>query len=553
MQNVVSVWSNLSQGRRLAVVAAAIGTFAAVLALARMAASPDMSLLYAGLDGPQASEVLSALDQDGATYEVRGDSIFVEASRRDALRMTLAGSGLPSNSGAGYELLDNLSGFGTTSQMFDAAYWRAKEGELARTILASPAVRQARVHIANPAPGPFSRDQGTTASVTLTTGAGSVSETTAEAFRHMVASAVQGLAVGDVAMIDASTGRLIGGDGESSAASLTSDRAATLKANVERLLEARVGAGNAVVELNVETVTQSETIRERRIDPDSRVAISTDVEEITRSEQSSGGAGVTVASNLPEGDGQEGGGSQSQNSENRALTNYDVSETTREVEIQPGAVKRLTVAVLVDSAGLDNGGEAGTDQQLGDLRDLVASAVGFDAERGDTLTLKAMPFEPVEAAGTAATTGPFQRLLVSPLRLLQIAVLALVALGLGIFVLRPILRSKAAEDNMRVDTSLLEGSPRDAIAADPVEVPAASDSRSATLASALEGSASASQGHGPLATGNFGAEGRYVTKAGTHGELPSVTALKQVIEERRPDTIEILRTWLEDDTIEETA
>ena len=63
--------------------------------------------------------------------------------------MTLAAEGLPANSGTGYELLDSLSGFGTTSQMFDAAYWRAKEGELARTLLAMPQIRAARVHLAS--------------------------------------------------------------------------------------------------------------------------------------------------------------------------------------------------------------------------------------------------------------------------------------------------------------------------------------------------------------------------------------------------------------------
>ena len=69
---------------------------------------------------------------------MRGDSIYVDGSQRDGLRMTLAAEGLPANGGTGYELLDSLSGFGTTSQMFDAAYWRAKEGELARTVLANP-------------------------------------------------------------------------------------------------------------------------------------------------------------------------------------------------------------------------------------------------------------------------------------------------------------------------------------------------------------------------------------------------------------------------------
>ena len=64
--------------------------------------------------------------------------------------MDLAAQNLPQQGGAGYEILDEMSGFSTTSQMFDAAYWRAKEGELARTILSIPSVRSARVHLTAP-------------------------------------------------------------------------------------------------------------------------------------------------------------------------------------------------------------------------------------------------------------------------------------------------------------------------------------------------------------------------------------------------------------------
>ena len=86
--------------------------------------------------------------------------------------MVLAGQGLPANSGTGYELLDGLSGFGTTSQMFDAAYWRAKEGEIARTILANPLIRAARVHIAQAPTKAFQPEQKAKASVTVSTAAG---------------------------------------------------------------------------------------------------------------------------------------------------------------------------------------------------------------------------------------------------------------------------------------------------------------------------------------------------------------------------------------------
>ena len=132
MQNLLDLWANLGNRRRAIVIGATLAMFLAILGLARLAGTPNMALLYSGLDGTAAGDVVTALDAQGVTYEVRGDAIYVDESLRDNLRMVLAGQGLPATGGTGYELLDSLSGFGTTSQMFDAAYWRAKEGELAR-------------------------------------------------------------------------------------------------------------------------------------------------------------------------------------------------------------------------------------------------------------------------------------------------------------------------------------------------------------------------------------------------------------------------------------
>ncbi len=128
------------------------------------------------------------------------------------------------------------------------------------------------------------------------------------------------------------------------------DRAEELKRNVERLLEARVGYGNAVVEVNVETATERESILERSFDPDSRIAISTETEETTNSARDTRAGGVSVASNLPSGEaaGGDGGASSSTNSETRERVNYEVSETTREILRTPGTIKRVSVAVLVD-------------------------------------------------------------------------------------------------------------------------------------------------------------------------------------------------------------
>ena len=89
MQNVFTLWSSLDLRRRLVVVGATIAMFAAVLGLSRMAAAPDMVLLYAGLEPGAAGEVIAALDQRGVKYDVSGDSILVDASQRDSLRMAL--------------------------------------------------------------------------------------------------------------------------------------------------------------------------------------------------------------------------------------------------------------------------------------------------------------------------------------------------------------------------------------------------------------------------------------------------------------------------------
>ena len=125
-------------------------------------------MLYSGLDATAAGEVVAELEAEGVAFEVDGAAILVDSAARDRIRMALAAKGLPAGGPAGYEILDNLSGFGTTSQMFDAAYWRAKEGELARTITGSPDVRAARVHLANPVSQPFSRTPAGSASVTVT-------------------------------------------------------------------------------------------------------------------------------------------------------------------------------------------------------------------------------------------------------------------------------------------------------------------------------------------------------------------------------------------------
>ncbi|MFN4153940.1 MAG: flagellar basal-body MS-ring/collar protein FliF [Paracoccaceae bacterium] len=529
MKNLVSLWLGLTLAKRVVLVAATVGMFVSVLALAGMGQSGGQSLLYAGLDARTAGDVITALDQAGVAYDVRGESIYVPTAARDGLRMQLAAQGLPASGGAGYELLDGLSGFGTTSQMFDAAYWRAKEGELARTILAMPQIKAARVHISQGSKSGFLRDQQLTASVTVTTAAGSLSTEKANALRHLVASATGNLKPDDVSVIDSVAG-LIAGQAESASQASGDARALEIKRNVERLLAARVGPGRAVVEVSLDIMREREAISERTFDPQARVAISSDSEQSSETSKD-GQADVTVASNLPDGDAAGGATGESQSTTSRERVNFEVSQTQRDILREPGAIRRLTVAVLVDGEeGVATDGtrtwQPRSEAELSDLRELVSSAAGLDEARGDVLTLKSLEFQPGPTEGVLAEAGLFQ--LIGPvdvMSVIQILVLSLVSLVLGLFVLRPLLTQRSAALALPGETGAT------------LALPGSSEP---DAQAGLTGEIADGFDLPDLPMVNF-------DDAGLYSEQPNdpVSRLRRLIDERQSESVEILRNWME--------
>lgn len=507
--------------------------FLAIIGMARVSNQGNMALLFSGLDDASAGEVIAALDQEGVTYTIDGSAIYVDSALRDSLRMTLASQGLPTMTGSGYELLDNLSGIGTTSQMFDAAYWRAKEGEIARTLLAMPEVRVARVHIAE-APGELFQEKARpTASVTVTTRGSAMTSDQAKAIRHLVSGAVAGMRPEDVAVIDSAIGLIPNEEADGALNPSGDSRAAEIKKNVERLLAARVGPGKAVVEVSVEVVTDREEVVSRTLDPQGRVAIAT--ESTDKSNSASGNdQNVTVASNLP--NGEAGGNSnQSQSADKSERVNYDVSETKSQVLRMPGAIKKMSVAVLVDQERIV--AEDGTvtfqprsEQEMADLQALVGSAAGYDEARGDVLTIKSMPFQQPLVEGTVAEASLFSAFgPINAMSLIQLAVLSVVALILGLFVLRPILAAGGSAGAIEQDGA-------------PLSLPSLSSLSSASTDSALTGEID--DGMFPMpAVADFAEQEAAMTGI----ETDPVARLRRLIEERQSESLEILRSWMETD------
>lgn len=529
MQQLLNLWNVLDTRKRAIIIGSAVVMFLGVLSLSRMAATPQMSLLFSGLSPSSAGEVIAALEADGVAFDVKGGAIFVDAARRDQLRLTLAGSGLPANSGDGYELLDTLSGFGTTSKMFDAAYLRAKEGELARTIIANPQIKAARVHIAQSNNGPFREKLPTTASVSLRGNGNTISEPTANAIRFLVASAVAGLQPENVSVINADLGVVMLQNGNLTPARTALNHGERLKQNVERLITARTGIGEAVVEVNVDTLSEEEILIERKLDPNSRVAISTNTQETNNSSRNQNASGVTVASNLPDGDAAEGGEeSSNQSSDTREIINYEVSESTLERKRSAGSIKRVTVAVLVsgtkvvDAATGQEQFQPRSEEELAALEELVKSAVGYDEGRGDSVTIKSMDLQPDPALAQTSENGWVSSQPWDVMALAKLGTTAVVVLALGLFVIRPILLGAQSTAALPAPDKLLAGP--DGLTGE------IADSPSLPAVKAL-----------PDQTGAPSAQNAPAAQA----EDDPVDRLKSLIESRQDETVEVLKSWIE--------
>jgi flagellar M-ring protein FliF len=340
--------------------------------------------------------------------------------------------------------------------MFNVTYWRAKEGELGRTLLAMPNVTAARVHIGAEERSPFGRrGQQRTASVTLTTTA-PLSSDQLRAVRHLTALSVPGMMPENVAVVDTVRG-LLQSDAEDGLSGST--EAERIESALTSILEARLGSGNARVEVALENIRKREEIASSVVDPEAVAVLSRSREENKRAETGSSGA-VTIASDLPDGELDEEDGAKTTDEGVRESVTYAVSTTNRTVELMPGGIERLSVAVLINEAALTREGDgagATKEQELTALRSLIVAAAGIREERGDIVTLQSMPFEvPEETQGTPAAPQPAKTSSLLPMIGVGVA-----ALLVGAFVLRPLLGRKKAPppDDVLLGELKLEAAP----------------------------------------------------------------------------------------------
>ena len=416
------------------------------------------ALLFAGVDMREAGAITQLLEQAEIEYELRGDggSIYVPRSRVLDARMMVSAEGLPSRGSIGYEIFDEPDALGQTQFQQNINRLRALEGELARTIASLDGISSARVHLVLPERQLFAREtEQPSASIVLGLRRDALAPGQVRAIRNLVASATPGLTTNRVTILD-EAGRLLaaatnGEEGDVTGEGVDARQAAIeerIRRTVTDIVEGVVGAGNARVQVSAEMDFSRVSETSERFDPEGRVVRSTSTSESTAS-NAERAQGVSAGLNTPDAPaGATGAGNQSSDNTSQETVNYEISRTTRTEVSEGGRVRRLSVAVAVDRVMAPGEGEnaaptyaARSDEEMQRLTQLVRSAVGFNAERGDVVEVVNAQFARATAPEGGAEAGGMLDFMggLDTMRIIEIVAALIASLAFVFFVLRPLI------------------------------------------------------------------------------------------------------------------
>ena len=423
--------------------------------------TPSMVLLYGDLNADDSSRITSQLSSQNVPFELLqgGSQIMVPNDRALKLRLNLASQGIPSGGSLGYELFDDKQTIGTTSFVQNINLVRALEGELARTIQTISSIRSARVHLVLPRRELFSREKHqASASITLRMGDGSLEKDQIAGIQHLVAAAVPGLVPARVSIISSSNGKLLAGGFEEDSASFMAVKSQEQRRNFERrmsrtiesLLEKTVGFGKVRAEVKADMDFDRISTTDEKFDPDGQVIRSNQsIEETNQTRDTEGTQPVTVGTNLPDPNVGSGENASSSGAQSRIeeTVNFEVSKKIINHVREVGIINRLSVAVLIDGVrGIDDGEptyQPRSEAEMELLATLVRGAIGFNADRGDTVEVINMEFADVVVEGIELELffGLDKNDL---LRMAEVLVLSIVAILVILLVVRPLV-SRAFE------------------------------------------------------------------------------------------------------------
>lgn len=404
-----------------------IGSVAGIIFVSKWANAPDYTVLYSDLSSSDAGAVVERLKQDKIKYEIRGDGSTIAISPPEMvheLRMSLASEGVPKGGTIGFELFDATS-LGTTTFVEKLKFVRGLQGELERTISSISTIASARVHITQPEKTVFAKDAAKpTASVMIRMRAGAeLDKKQIKGIQNLIAGSVEGLARDQVTIIDVYGNLLTPKDEGEEAMGIEATRLQyqhdvekAFVQRVEQMLQKVLGPGKVIARVTSEMDFSSIEKEEESFDPSGQVIRSERLvdEGLAGGPQRGGVPGVV--SNVtddpkllaPQGTGED-------SSHKEHVKNYELSRAVTKSSLPRGKLTRLSVAVLVDGTYEAKPGEAPDSagivpkvfkpldtEVMSRIESLVRSAVGYDAARGDSITVENIPFfEPDEGVAKA--------------------------------------------------------------------------------------------------------------------------------------------------------
>jgi flagellar M-ring protein FliF len=462
----------LSPGKRMLIAGVALLSVMAFAVLIFVANRTDYRPLFTNLTAEDAGEIIKKLKDAKTPYQITADGkgILVPSDKVYELRLSLASEGLPQGGGVGFEIFDRKS-FGMTEFVQKLNYQRALQGELSRTISQLNGVEQARIHLVIPEKSLFKENEKpATASVVLKLKSNrSLKDNEVQGVVHLIASSIEGLDPDHVTILD-SRGKILSkgngsGDATSKATTVMQENQRNYEKNAEEriqsLLDRIVGSGKSVARVSATFDFKQVERLEEKFDPET-IAVRSEQRTEEKAASSSASSGVPgVQSNLNRntaGATSGGGGGGSKNDE---TLNYEVSRSTAKIIEPVGALSKISVAVLVDGkyeipVAVKDGQTAKpkyiprSPDELQKIDALVKSAVGFNPERGDQLTVQNIPFQDTSDIGAVDTptwwNNPFF------VSLFKNLVIGLGFLALMLFVIRPLLNSLKMMRPARLET-----------------------------------------------------------------------------------------------------
>ncbi|CAI2798616.1 MULTISPECIES: flagellar basal-body MS-ring/collar protein FliF [Pseudomonas] len=445
----LSFLENLSEMTMLRQVGLMVGLAASVaigFAVVLWSQQPDYRPLYgslAGMDSKQIMETLAAADI-AYTVEPNSGALLVKADDVARARMKLAAAGVtPSDSNIGFEILDKDQGLGTSQFMEATRYRRGLEGELARTISSLNNVKGARVHLAIPKSSVFVRDERKpSASVLVELFSGrSLEPGQVLAIVNLVATSVPELSKSQITVVD-QKGNLLSDQGENSALTQAGKQfdysrrvESMLTQRVHNILQPVLGNDRYKAEVSADVDFSAVESTSEQFNPDQPAlrseqstseqrtaangppqgvpgALSNQPPAPASAPQTTGGAAATAGAIQPGQPLLDANGQQIMDpatgqpmlapypadKRNQSTKNFELDRSISHTKQQQGRVNRLSVSVVVDDQVKVNAADGAVTRapwsadELARFTRLVQDAVGFDASRGDSVSVINMPF-----------------------------------------------------------------------------------------------------------------------------------------------------------------